>query len=191
MVSHWETPISQAQNPQKKRNIKSNSDELPKSENPNVEARRFKGICEYYLAPERQQWRDLITKNHGINDFNAAFNEFYELMVERNLLPQIRSNQDFASKFRFLYCIPLREHGINVPKGPLKERKKALRDEIQDILSTTRDSYGQPLFTADMCNNFFAYWSELSSDGILMRFESQRFWETKKRMMTWKRKTSD
>ena len=50
-------------------------------------------------------------------------------------------------------------------------------NEIQQYLS---------IFGKDLCNQFFAYWTEQSASGK-MKFQLEKTWNTKRRLDTWKR----
>ena len=63
---------------------------------------------------------------------------------------------------------------------PLEQRKEAF---LQSILPHT-DRYG-----SDMLNDFFQYWTELDRRRQRMKFETQRHWETGKRLSAWSRKS--
>ena len=147
---------------------------------------RFSQFCRYYLSPEREEFRNIHKKKYGIADLKTAFEEFYELCVERDVLPEILTVKDFEQKFRYLYCIPLNEKRFSMPQGTVPERKQRFKEEVTRLLDSTKDSYGQYVYTPEMCSNFFRYWTELSRDGTLMRFEEQNFWETSKRLNSWK-----
>lgn len=149
---------------------------------------RFSKFCEYYLSPDREEFRNIHKKKYGIDDLKTAFEEFYELCVERDVLPEILNVKDFEKKFRFLYCIPLNEKRFSMPQGTIPERKERFKEEVTRLLDSTKDAYGQYVYTPEMCTAFFRYWTELSRDGTLMRFEEQNFWETSKRLKSWKEK---
>lgn len=186
-VSDSEMGVSECDNPQIKRNNKKFASK-PKSP-PTTHAEdkaRFSQFCRYYLSPEREEFRNIHKKKYGIDDLKTAFEEFYELCVERDVLPEILTVKDFEQKFRYLYCIPLNEKRFSMPQGTVPERKQRFKEEVTRLLDATKDSYGQYVYTPEMCSNFFRYWTELSRDGTLMRFEEQNFWETSKRLKSWK-----
>lgn len=64
------------------------------------------------------------------------------------------------------------------PLLELKERKDAFRLSIEPYVA----KYG-----AQLCNEFFQYWTELTPDGEIMRFELQKTWSVGGRLAKWKR----
>ncbi len=186
-VSQGLTGVSQYENPQIKRNIKE-LQATPKAP-PTTHAQdlaRFEQCREYFMADDRRGFRERIAKNFGIKDFKVAFDEFRELCIERDILPQIHTTSDFEKKFRFVYCTPIKEKRYNGPQGTIDERKKRFKAEVTRLLDSTKDQYGEYVYTPEMCTAFFRYWTELSKDGTMMRFEEQNFWETSKRLKSWK-----
>jgi len=178
-ISSEEKAITSEEMPQKKRKEK-------EKEYKEKERQRIDGFFEYHLAPERQEWRDLLAKNYGIDDVDAAFQEFRDLIIERELSSRILTVQDFANTFRNLYCIPLARH--KPPSGTVNERRKAFKESIMRTMQSVRNADGTPVYDPDMCSSFFNYWTELAADGSRMRFESETHWETEKRMKAWKRR---
>ncbi len=61
-------------------------------------------------------------------------------------------------------------------KTLLSERKK----KFQETISPYIDEYG-----ADMCNDFFEYWTEPTPNGKKMKFELQKTWDVKRRLSRW------
>lgn len=59
----------------------------------------------------------------------------------------------------------------------LDERKEAFKDDI----SQYADNY-----TPDMLNAFFQHWTQLNKKGEKMKFEGQKYWNTKTRLTEWK-----
>ncbi len=59
----------------------------------------------------------------------------------------------------------------------LDERKEAFKDDI----SQYADNY-----TPDMLNAFFQHWTQLNKKGDKMKFEGQKYWNTKTRLSEWK-----
>ena len=70
------------------------------------------------------------------------------------------------------------ERGARARKGSLDERREAFIEELRPLV--TED-------TKDLCNAFFAYWTEPTSDGSNMRFEMEGTWNTAYRLSAWKR----
>lgn len=62
--------------------------------------------------------------------------------------------------------------------NPIEVRKEWLKNEIRRVNAKGK-------YDPDMCNAFYLYWSELSNDGKLMRYERQGSWETSKRLALW------
>lgn len=58
----------------------------------------------------------------------------------------------------------------------IEERKLALAESIKPFV---------PEFGRNVCNSFYAYWTELDSESQKMRFEAQKFWNTEHRLQRW------
>lgn len=57
-------------------------------------------------------------------------------------------------------------------KRPEEERRQTLLDSIAPLV----DTYGK-----DLCNQFYSYWAEMDSDGV-MRYEREQTWDTAARL---------
>lgn len=64
------------------------------------------------------------------------------------------------------------------PLLTIEERKSAFQESIRPYV----EKYGWQL-----CNEFYAYWTELTHDGAMMRFELQKTWSVGGRLAKWKR----
>ena len=60
----------------------------------------------------------------------------------------------------------------------IEERRAAFKAEVARFV----EKEGK-----DLCNAFYAYWTEPTRDGQKMRFETQRTWDTERRIIYWKR----
>lgn len=77
----------------------------------------FDECCEQFTSEAEREYQNIIAKNYGITDLRQAFTEFREILIERNLLSEVKTRQDFAKLFKYKYCIPwqkqqLNKHGI-------------------------------------------------------------------------------
>jgi hypothetical protein len=64
------------------------------------------------------------------------------------------------------------ENNINI----IKKRKEKFIEDLKPFLE---------LYKKEMINSFYSYWSELNKSETKMRFELQKTWELKKRLVTW------
>lgn len=69
------------------------------------------------------------------------------------------------------------KEGEKVSPPSLDERKLSFKNSLEPFLA----EYGKV-----MLNAFFKYWTEKNENGKKMRFESERFFEISKRLITWK-----
>ena len=58
----------------------------------------------------------------------------------------------------------------------ITSRRKAFADSIAPYV----DEYGR-----EMCNAFFAYWTEPNKSGTRMRFELEKTWDVSRRIKRW------
>lgn len=63
-----------------------------------------------------------------------------------------------------------------IKKDNITERKLKFTTSLKPFLET----YGK-----EMLNNFYNYWTETNKSGKKMKFEQQKFFEIKKRLVTW------
>lgn len=62
----------------------------------------------------------------------------------------------------------------------LAERKKVFHAELKPFSKTYGGQY-----PPEMLTSFYNYWTELNPSGTKMRFQLEKTWETKKRLVTW------
>lgn len=65
---------------------------------------------------------------------------------------------------------------VNVNDNVILKSKEDFAESLKPYLET----YGK-----DMLNDFFFYWTEKSQNGKQMRFEKQKFFDVKRRLVTW------
>lgn len=69
-----------------------------------------------------------------------------------------------------------------------KEYKNISLSDRENLFLEEVKGY-KDVYSADMLNAFFAYWSEKNEKKGQMRFEMQGTWDTKKRLITWKNRS--
>lgn len=94
-VSKEENGISQTESPLK---------EIKGKRSINIDP-KVKGFWEYYLAPERKEFRDTCQRKYGILNLETAFVEFYDMLVKLDLLDTMNTRKDFERLFQNKYCI--------------------------------------------------------------------------------------
>jgi len=62
--------------------------------------------------------------------------------------------------------------------GSLKERKERFRNLVKAHIEK---------YSYEMCKEFYDYWTEKSDNGRKMRFEMEKTFEVKKRLVRWKK----
>lgn len=81
-----------------------------------------------------------------------------------NACERIKSNANYADKDKVIV------------KDIISNRKLKFSETIKPFV----DLYG-----SEMCNKFFAYWTEPNKSNTKMKFEMQKTWDTKRRLKTW------
>lgn len=71
---------------------------------------------------------------------------------------------------------------ISVASAPNKKTLEERRNDFKMAIAPFVSEFGR-----DMCNDFYAYWAEITRDGKKMNFELQRTWEVYKRLGRWKK----
>ena len=61
---------------------------------------------------------------------------------------------------------------------------KSIEERAKDFMQLVADS-GLEKYGAEMCRDFFDYWTEHNPNGKKMRFEMQKIFDVKKRLATW------
>jgi hypothetical protein len=69
--------------------------------------------------------------------------------------------------------------GAEAPAPPVNQFKQISKDEFFKELATYT-----PVYPKEMLRAFFDYWSEMAPSGK-MKFQLEKTWETKKRLVTW------
>jgi len=73
-----------------------------------------------------------------------------------------------------------KEDSIAANAAALNEKKTLFVDELKTFSEKNGGKYA-----SEMITNFFRYWTELNPSKTKMRFQLQKTWETKKRLVTW------
>lgn len=74
---------------------------------------------------------------------------------------------------------------------PLATTNKNNKDDNQITIEKRKSHFKKqvfehtPNYSNEILNAFYAYWTEMSQDGKTMRFETERFFEIKKRLIKW------
>lgn len=76
----------------------------------------------------------------------------------------------------------IREEEIREDK--IKREKKSIEERKMDFSALVYPN--EDLYTIDMLNQFFIYWTEHSEKGLKMRFEKEKVFDVKKRLSKWK-----
>jgi hypothetical protein len=76
------------------------------------------------------------------------------------------------------------EKNINVVAPAPTVQEKAIL--FQETLKPFADTYG-----TELLNNFAAYWTEPSKSGKKLRFEDEKFFDTSRRLATWKQRQNN
>lgn len=72
----------------------------------------------------------------------------------------------------------IKQYSVSLRDDKIEQRRSKFKESIRPHVVT---------FGRDMCNAFFAYWTETNHSGKKMRYELERTWEISKRLATWKR----
>lgn len=79
------------------------------------------------------------------------------------------------------------DNNITIKENRKKRPSLSLTiDERKDFLIEQMKPY-RDIYGPEMLNEFFSYWTELNTNGTMMRFEMERTWETKRRLERWNR----
>lgn len=79
------------------------------------------------------------------------------------------------------------DNNITIKENRKKRPSHSLTiDERKDFLIEQMKPY-RDIYGPEMLNEFFSYWTELNTNGTMMRFEMERTWETKRRLERWNR----
>lgn len=73
----------------------------------------FEECCRYYLAPERKSYQERMSMHHHVEDLKSAFREFKGILIEENILEEVKTEQDFARLFKYKYLDKLNKNGNN------------------------------------------------------------------------------
>lgn len=94
---------------------------------------------DYFLAPERREFREAQERLYGVSDLAGAFKDFYDTLVSEDLLKQVRTRQDFARLFKYKYCIPKQRRNETKRQNRFSERRGT------DASALAPDDYAETL----------------------------------------------
>jgi chemotaxis protein histidine kinase CheA len=133
-----------------------------------------------------------------IEDFDLFIidgNEFYSDNVQRRL--DERNNKTVKAKESALKRWNKCERNANAMQSQsegnaIKEKKgKEIKEDISSI-EQKKQKFTEGLkpfvdeFGKELCNDFYRYWTESNSSKTKMRFESEKFFDMKRRLITWR-----
>ena len=70
-----------------------------------------------------------------------------------------------------------------------KNYEQQLKERMTEFKQSMEPLTGE--FPKEMLNAFFRYWSEPNRSRTKMRFEMQKYWEIKRRLLTWQRRDEE
>lgn len=142
------------------------------------------GLIVFYNAGNKH-YLNIINFNQRLRSMKRCYPQIPENVIEEY---KKRFCQQFDSELT-ASCPPEEEvevedeiEGEKEKKTPSKNFKKLTKDEFYDDLKVYVDEFGKTTVSG-----FFNYWSEKDAKGT-MKFQKQDTWETKLRLITWKRK---
>ena len=159
----------------------------------------------FYLMEVRNKclWADSIKRNNAKITVDLSIS-FHTLQNARNKLKQagafdfktqngspnvIYTFANFAKVSNEVSNEVGNEVGNELIKNKKKEIDKSIskKNNFEKLKADFKNQIAPhvPKFGKDMCNAFFAYWTEKSKSGK-MRFEGQKFFEVEKRLNTWR-----
>ena len=101
-----------------------------------------------------------------------------KIKIQSKIKNQIQETKESANAPKKGETLSLKHPKASVS---LEDREKAFMESIRPYV----EMYGR-----DLCNQFFAYWTEPNKSKTKMRFELERTWDIARRLATWAKKDS-
>lgn len=77
----------------------------------------------------------------------------------------------------------------NQEEGIGASTQKTIDEKKNEFKTSIAPFVGE--FSKSICNEFYSYWSEVSKNGKKLKWEMQPTWETRKRLLRWKKNDDD
>lgn len=75
----------------------------------------------------------------------------------------------------------LRKTRLSITSSPIEDRKRRFMDEIKAI----RDTGNPDFYNREVLNAFYRFFTQPTSDGTMLAFETKPYWDTKTRLDKW------
>lgn len=135
---------------------------------------------------------DIISSNNGetFNKQLLKYSEKFMIKKEKNKerISQWRKNQDDIENVTHNESVR-NTHKDNINKVN-KSKVKIDIETRKNIFINSLITF-QNLYSKELLNSFFKYWSETNPSGTKMKFEMQKTWELNLRLSTWKNNESN
>jgi len=116
--------------------------------------------------------RTAISKLKRSNDIKTqAYNKFTKIEILAPFFIDIQNDNQIALK-------PQSNHKPLTTTNNDKELEKIKQKFKEEV-------YSHSQFQISILNKFFNYWTQLNKAKTQMRFQAEKFWETKKRIENW------
>lgn len=110
-----------------------------------------------------------------------------------NILYNFLENKELTKEFdKYLKSKKINNKYLFVCKGKKESPRKSRSELIAELnkrkakfAETIRPFVEEGLYSKDMCNNFYAYWTEPNKSLTQLRFEQQKTWEISLRLSNW------
>lgn len=101
-----------------------------------------------------------------------------KIKIQSKIKNQIQGSKESANAPKKVDTLSLKHPKASIS---LEDREKAFMESIRPYV----EMYGR-----DLCNQFYAYWTEPNKSKTKMRFELERTWDIARRLATWAKKDS-